>query len=69
MKIVRSIFNRLKELEIGTISKGLEITEEKIVSAKIGCGYYQGYLFGRPVPYEEFTRLDLDNPTEQKLTA
>jgi EAL domain-containing protein (putative c-di-GMP-specific phosphodiesterase class I) len=44
-------------LRLAVIAEGVE-TWEQLEQLKIfGCGAFQGYLFGRPVPIEEFRRV------------
>ena len=52
--IIGSIVNMAKELGIHTLAEGVETQEQYEFLKRIGCEKLQGYLFGKPKPYEEF---------------
>ncbi len=39
------------------IAERVETEEQRQILLNIGCSRYQGYLFGEPVPIEEFEAL------------
>jgi EAL domain-containing protein (putative c-di-GMP-specific phosphodiesterase class I) len=39
------------------IAKGMETDEQQQFPESAGCNHYPGYLFGRPVPIDEFEAL------------
>jgi EAL domain-containing protein (putative c-di-GMP-specific phosphodiesterase class I) len=43
--------------EIQVIAEGVETVEQREYLLENGCVYYQGYLFSKPVPIEEFEAL------------
>jgi len=45
------------ELGLDVMAEGVETREERDLLVELGCERMQGYLFGRPVPVEEFERL------------
>ncbi len=53
--IVKTIINMAQGLGLQVIAEGVETREQLQHLQKIGCAYYQGYYFGKPVPIEEFT--------------
>ena len=55
--VVASVLALARGLDIATAAKGVESREQFEALLAAGVGFAQGYLFGRPVPYDE---LDLD---------
>ena len=54
--IVRTIIAMAESLSLEVIAEGVENEEQKILLTQKGCNNFQGYLFGRPVPVEEFEK-------------
>jgi diguanylate cyclase (GGDEF)-like protein len=52
--IVRSIISLAQNLGMKTIAEGVEQPEEAAFLREAGCDHFQGYLFSRPLPPEEF---------------
>jgi EAL domain-containing protein (putative c-di-GMP-specific phosphodiesterase class I) len=52
--IVRTIVAMARSLDMAVIAEGVETEEQRQLLLKNGCAHYQGYLFGRPVPIEQF---------------
>lgn len=52
--ILSSIVDLTKDLDIGSVTEGVETREQYEFLKKIGCGMLQGYYFSKPVPEEEF---------------
>ncbi len=52
--IARTIVALAATLGLGVIAEGVETRAQKDFLAKEGCHAYQGYLFSRPLPLEEF---------------
>ncbi|MGZ8982501.1 MAG: EAL domain-containing protein [Methylotenera sp.] len=52
--IVRTIIAMAHTLNLNVIAEGLETEEQRQLLLTNGCTHYQGYLFGRPVPIEQF---------------
>lgn len=55
--IVRTIIAMANSLNINVIAEGVETDEQLQSLLKKGCTHYQGYLFGKPVPIEQFDAL------------
>ena len=61
--IVRTIIAMAHGMEIGVIAEGVETEAQRQLLLKMGCIHYQGYLFSKPLPIEQFAdslkRVDL----------
>jgi diguanylate cyclase (GGDEF)-like protein/PAS domain S-box-containing protein len=55
--IVRTIVVMAKSLDISVIAEGVETEEQYQLLLDIGCTEFQGYLFGKPMPLEQFEGL------------
>jgi diguanylate cyclase (GGDEF)-like protein/PAS domain S-box-containing protein len=55
--IVRTIIAMAQNLNLDVIAEGVETQEQLCLLMNKGCTHFQGYLFGRPVPLEEFDAL------------
>jgi diguanylate cyclase (GGDEF)-like protein/PAS domain S-box-containing protein len=52
--IVRTIIAMAHSLKLEVIAEGVETEEQRQFLLKKGCTHYQGYLFGKPVPIDQF---------------
>ena len=52
--IVRTIIAMANSLGFDVIAEGVETEAQKDLLISKGCHQFQGYLFGRPVPIEQF---------------
>lgn len=52
--IVRTIIAMANSLEFDVIAEGVENETQKSILISNGCHQFQGYLFGKPVPIEQF---------------
>jgi diguanylate cyclase (GGDEF)-like protein/PAS domain S-box-containing protein len=52
--IVQSVVQMGMLLGIEVVAEGVETTEQREALLAAGCSLYQGYLFGRPMPIEDF---------------
>ncbi|MDO7596490.1 MAG: EAL domain-containing protein [Pseudomonadota bacterium] len=55
--IVIAIISMANSLNINVIAEGVETEEQRQCLLDIGCSDYQGYLFGEPMPIDEFEAL------------
>ncbi len=56
-EIVSTIIAMARNLTLDSIAEGVETEEQYQILKNSGCVHYQGYLFGRPVPIEQFEEL------------
>jgi EAL domain-containing protein (putative c-di-GMP-specific phosphodiesterase class I) len=54
--IVRTIIAMAQSLNLDVIAEGVETEEQRQLLFNKGCAHFQGYLFAKPVPLEEFER-------------
>jgi EAL domain-containing protein (putative c-di-GMP-specific phosphodiesterase class I) len=52
--VLRSIVQMAKDLGMGTVTEGVETTEQADYLASIGCDKLQGFLIGKPMRKAEF---------------
>ncbi|MGX8705654.1 MAG: EAL domain-containing protein, partial [bacterium] len=52
-KILASIVHMAKQLGIQTLAEGVETAEQFDFLRNIGCEKIQGYLFGKPMPFDQ----------------
>jgi EAL domain-containing protein (putative c-di-GMP-specific phosphodiesterase class I) len=55
--IVSAVIYLAHALRIQTIAEGVETIEQFEILKELGCDYFQGYLFYRPMPRQEFLRV------------
>jgi len=55
--MVKAVIAMARTLDIRVVAEGVEIEEQRTVLAELGCDAYQGNLFSRPLPAEEFQKL------------
>ena len=52
--IVRTIIVLGQSLDLAVIAEGVETEAQRAFLAGNGCRLFQGYLFGKPIPIDEF---------------
>jgi diguanylate cyclase (GGDEF)-like protein len=55
--IVRTIIVMAKSLNLDVIAEGVETEEQFQLLLNKGCVHFQGYLFGKPMPIEQFEAI------------
>jgi len=58
-KIIRSVITLARDLEMSVVAEGIEARQQLSRLMDMRCGHGQGYLFARPMPFDEIApRLD-----------
>lgn len=57
MTLVSTIISLARSLKLETVAEGVESEEQAKILRLIGCDQMQGYLFSKPVPFEELTAM------------
>jgi EAL domain-containing protein (putative c-di-GMP-specific phosphodiesterase class I) len=57
LAVVTAIIGLAKSLNLKVVAEGIETVEQLACLAELGCQYGQGYLFSKPVPAIEATKL------------
>jgi EAL domain-containing protein (putative c-di-GMP-specific phosphodiesterase class I) len=52
--IIRTIIAMAHMLDLSVIAEGVETLEQQQMLLSNGCTHYQGYLFGKPMPIDQF---------------
>ncbi|MGH1462802.1 MAG: EAL domain-containing protein [Neptuniibacter sp.] len=55
-EIVQTIVSMGHTLRLNVIAEGVETREQQQFLSHCGCDHYQGYLFGKPMPIDEFQK-------------
>jgi diguanylate cyclase (GGDEF)-like protein len=55
--IAQAIVSLSRAMGLPVLAEGVESEDQRIFLAGLGCHMYQGYLFSRPVPLDEFEKL------------
>jgi len=67
MAIIKAIISLSQSLRYDIIAEGVETDEQRQFLYEHGCSQYQGYLFSRPLPLEEFEALLTSDTLPLKL--
>jgi len=55
--IAQTVVNLAQNLGLSVIAEGVETRAQRDFLSRLGCHAYQGYLFGRPCPLQDFEQL------------
>ncbi len=58
--VIESVIKMSNSVHMGTLCEGVETKEQMEFLKKIGCERLQGYLFSKPIPYEELNKKIAD---------
>ena len=61
-RIVATILNLARDLDIRAVAEGIETKEQLAVLRSLGCLYAQGFYFARPLPPVQIEELLARNP-------
>jgi len=53
-EIIRSIIDLAQQLNLAIIVEGVETLEQANMLSSLGCKYFQGYYFSKPIPSKDF---------------
>lgn len=67
--IVSAIIELAKRLELSTVAEGIESETEYSVLKQLGCNYYQGFYFERPVSSSRIAAMLNSNPESETIPA
>lgn len=56
-KLVETLINMSKNLQMEVIAEGVENIEEKNVLVELGCFQFQGFYFSKPITEQDFTSI------------
>lgn len=59
--VLQNIIRMCEEMNIEVIAEGIETFAQEQVLKAIGCKYGQGYLYGKPIPADEFEEKYIQN--------
>ena len=54
---LRHTIEMIKELELHIIAEGVETQEQADMLAEMGCDQFQGYLYAKPMPEQQFVQF------------
>ncbi len=54
--MVKTIIDMAHNLGLQVIAEGVEVEEQAVLLEQLGCDIVQGFLFGRPMPEEQFLK-------------
>jgi EAL domain-containing protein (putative c-di-GMP-specific phosphodiesterase class I) len=66
--IIQAVLSIARALGISVTAEGVETVIQKDFLQALGCDNAQGYLFGKPVPYEALVEI-VSNPKKGKVMA
>ncbi|WP_417760861.1 EAL domain-containing protein [Shewanella sp.] len=63
--IVNAIISLANTMELTTVAEGIESEQEKQLLMLLGCDYYQGFHFSKPIPAADFAARYLAPATQR----
>lgn len=68
-KIVLTIINVARSLEMKVVAEGIENEDQKAMLIEMDCDYLQGYLFSRPIPASQVPWRVLQDKSDRQIIA
>ena len=68
MKVLTHSVAMIKSLEMDIVAEGVETMEQAEQLGKMGCDYFQGFYYSKPLRQEEFISLLNENYVQNKET-
>ena len=65
--IAQTIVSLSQVMGLSVIAEGVETREQRDFLVRLGCRAFQGYLFGRPLPLDEFERQWLPSTPRRRV--
>lgn len=60
--IVGNIISMANSLNLNTVAEGVEEQSHVNMLKRLGCSYIQGFIYAKPVPFNDFERLAFGHP-------
>lgn len=57
VKIIKSIISMASVLKVNVVAEGVETPEQFEQLKRLGCDFFQGYWFSKPLPFDELKKL------------
>ena len=57
-KILEAVLQMAKSLNMPVIAEGVEEKRQVEMLKRLGCNYIQGYYFAKPMPLEQYRKLE-----------
>lgn len=67
--MVRSTIEMAHDLGLEVVAEGIEDGPTKRLLARMGCNYMQGYFIGKPMSFDDLTKVILLEPRLERRTA
>ncbi len=67
--IVQTILNFAENLGLSVVAEGVETERQMLMLRQHGCKVYQGFLFARPMPLDDFMAFAAADPDSRRQVA
>lgn len=55
--LLKFVINLAKQLRLEVVAEGVETKQQEVLLLELGCDYGQGYVFSKPITYEDFNTM------------